>query len=189
MNIDINKSIEKLKKRKKAVGAYQELMDSYLAADISTDMEFQKKFDGFYKIRRNAEWRKCYFEYFERIKKMPVVTFPEILHYIYEETGRVEASFSSKMLATINPEMPIWDSIVLKRLGLKLKGTTSEQKLANAEVLYQEMVNWYLEFKKSQNAQEFIRKFDEAFPEYKDFSGTKKIDFILWGSPDTKERE
>ena len=36
----------------------------------------------------------------------------------------IEASFSSKMLATINADMPIWDRYVVQNLCLDLKGKT-----------------------------------------------------------------
>ena len=45
---------------------------------------------------------------------------------MYEATGNIEASFSSKMLATINTDMPIWDCYVVQNLCLNMKGKTKE---------------------------------------------------------------
>ena len=39
---------------------------------------------------------------------------------VYEKTGRIEASFASKLVATINPRMPVVDRIVLKNLYWRL---------------------------------------------------------------------
>jgi hypothetical protein len=47
--------------------------------------------------------------------------FEEVIWYLYEKTVQVEASFCSKLLCTIQPNMPIWDVYVLKKLGLKIK--------------------------------------------------------------------
>ena len=84
------------------------------------------------------------------------------------------------MLATINPEMPIWDSIVLKNLGFKINGKTKEEKFSNAVVLYDDICKWYQQFKKTDEAKRMIESFDLAFPKYRFISQTKKIDFILW---------
>lgn len=49
---------------------------------------------------------------------MDFMLFEEILRELYDLTnGRIEASFSSKMYATLYPEKPIWDQFVLKFLG------------------------------------------------------------------------
>ena len=47
-------------------------------------------------------------------------SFEEILVYIHEHVSNssIEPSFSSKMLATIDRDKPIWDSRVLIALGI-----------------------------------------------------------------------
>ncbi len=40
----------------------------------------------------------------------------EILSEIFKNTGRVEASFASKLYATLYPDYPFIDSIVLNNL-------------------------------------------------------------------------
>ena len=85
----------------------------------------------FYLIRRNEAWRNIYYEYFERVKS-EIPTFSNIITYLYETTGNIEPSFSSKMLASIFPEKPIWDRYVVQNLNLKLEGATKQEKLENA---------------------------------------------------------
>lgn len=62
---------------------------------------------------------------------------------MHELTGNVEASFASKMIATLHPDKPIWDSLVLARLGLMFKGMTAQAKLENAVEVYGQVVSWY----------------------------------------------
>lgn len=57
-----------------------------------------------------------------------------------------EPSFSSKMLATILPEKPIWDRYVVQNLNMQLTGATKEEKLKNAIMLYADMEKWYADF-------------------------------------------
>ena len=39
---------------------YSEIMLSFQKTDVSTNMEFQRKFNAFYMIRRDETWRKLY---------------------------------------------------------------------------------------------------------------------------------
>ncbi len=92
---------------------------------------FQWAFNGYYRIRRNEEWRNCYYALFLRART-ECLNFSQIITALFQATGNVEASFSSKMLATIEPAKPIWDQYVLQNLGLELTGKTQEEKLKNA---------------------------------------------------------
>ena len=107
-----------------------------------------------------------------------------IITELYHLTGNVEASFSSKMLATIDPSKPIWDQYVLQNLGLALTGKTQEEKLANAIHLYDQIEKWYKDYLTTAEAQENIEVFNRLLPEYAWVSDTKKIDCLLWSRRD-----
>ena len=141
---------------------------------------FQRSFNGYYRIRRNEEWRSCYYSLFLRAST-EALDFSQIVTALFQATGNVEASFSSKMLATIDPTKPIWDQYVLHSLGLKLTGTTQEEKLNNAILLYGVIEKWYLDYLKTAEALENLNTFDRWLPEYKWISDVKKIDCLLWG--------
>lgn len=149
--------------------------------DLSTDIDgFQKLFNGYYRIRRNEEWRKEYYNYFESIKNNTDIDFNTIIDELYQRTnGNVEASFASKMLATICPNMPILDSQVLANLDLEIKGY-KEKKLENAKAVYQQICQRYKDFQKTENCKKAIQVFDGLFPNYTDLTATKKVDFFLW---------
>ena len=184
--IDVHQAVLGLRKREKGLVTYEKIMSSYRKINLSEDMAFQRMFNGFYRIRRNEDWRKFYYEHFEKWKNESTPSFPLILETLYHHTGRVECSFSSKMLATLYPDFPIWDSIVLDRLQLRLRGMNCETKFQNALPLYENICQWYQEFLPTQRAKSYIAAFDDAFPQYKHFTPTKKIDFLLWASPKTK---
>ena len=78
---------------------------------------FQRAFNGYYRIRRNEEWRQHYYDLFVKAK-VERFSFEQIITELFRLTGNVEASFSSKMLATIDASKPIWDQYVLQNLGL-----------------------------------------------------------------------
>ena len=184
MVLNVGAAIENLHDMPNELETYAWIMSRFNKTDVSSDVEFQHKFNVFYKlIRRNAEQKKAFYELFEACKSKSDVDFSYIIRTLYEKTGWVESSFSSKLLATLKPDMPIWDSIVLARLGLKSSGSDNKEKrLAASEVLYDSIVEWYQDFIPTQKAKEAIAAFDAAFPQYIGFSATKKIDFLLWGS-------
>ena len=130
-------------------------------------------------IRRNEKWRQHCYNLFAKAKTERF-SFEQIITELYRLTGNVEASFSSKMLATIDASKPIWDQYVLQNLGLELMEKIQEEKLQNAVALYAQIVNWYADYLATDEARENIGEFDRLLPEYACISETKKIDCLLW---------
>lgn len=181
--VNIRTAIKFLTEQRSELNQYSGIVENVNATDVSTDTEFQRMFNRFYKVRRNAEWRTDFYSVFEACKTVESLTFEHILRTLYLKTGRIEASFSSKLLSALNPDMPIWDSIVLSKLNLK--PSTSEnrdRRLDNAVKIYQDIVRWYQEFLQTPEARDFITAFDAAFPEFVSITAVKKVDFLLWGS-------
>ena len=181
MNFDVTKVFQDRLAESMGLDKYQYIMEQVGKTDVSQDADFQRTFNGFYVVRRNEAWRKVYYEYFDKVKT-GTPTFEEILTHMYKCTGNVEPSFSSKMLASIFPEKPIWDKYVVQNLNLQLIGITQEEKLKNAISVYAKMENWYADFLKTDKAAECIAAFDRVMPDYKHISSIKKIDSILWSN-------
>ena len=177
--IDAKKVIETRIAESMGLDKYKQIMEMVHKTVVSTDPNFQRSFNGFYKVRRNAEWRKAYYDLFENIKNSNP-SFEYIIRAMYEATRNIEASFSSKMLATINPDMPIWDRYVVQNLCLNLKGKTKEEQLKCAIDLYDQMIHWYEEFLQTENGRNCLAEFDHILPGYVWMSDVKKIDFYLW---------
>ena len=164
--------------RRSGMNKYKDIMAQFHEnINIADSREFQKKFNWFYRIRRNPAWQKAYYNYFSANKKNKNITFDEILDYMYEQTGRYEASFCSKMLHTINPDMPIRDKFVLK--NLKIEVGKWNDKLENTKIAYQEIVNWFNKALKDESIKEEIKKFRKYYSDF-DFSDVKILDFFLW---------
>ena len=158
---------------------YEYIMNNFEKTDVSIDKDFQRKFNSFYVVRRNTNWRKIYYDYMEKNKNNKNITFSEIITYLYKKTGNIEASFSSKLLATINPNMPIWDQYILKNLNKELKGNSKEERLINAIELYDDIVKWFNHFLEDPITRKYISALDKIITTYK-ISDVKKIDYILW---------
>lgn len=158
----------------------KELFDSGIRLNDTTNadtIEFQRLFNSFYKVRRNDEWRKVFYNLFEELKTNTDVKFADI----YEKfTARLKAynidrkekSFVSKMLHTINDDSYIIDQNVLK--GLNIKGN-------DAVKIYDELKDIYNKnLLPEANKSGFFADFDAQFPSGADISKVKKIDFYLW---------
>lgn len=168
-----------------------EILNTQLASSLGLDRyseimngdpsspTFQRLFNGYYRIRRNAEWREVYYALFTKARQENY-TFEQIITSLYCATKNVEASFSSKMLATIDSSKPIWDQYVLQNLGLELTGRTQDEKLENAIILYDAILNWYDEYLQTEEAQQNIQEFNLWLPQYSWVSDVKKIDCLLW---------
>ena len=141
--------------------------------------DFQRLFNGYYRVRRNEEWRQHYYHLFSCAKREHY-SFEQIIREMFRLTGNVEASFSSKMLATIDGTKPIWDQYVLQNLGLSLTGGTQGEKVDNAVALYERIVIWYDDYLKTSEAKANIDEFNLLLPDYIWLSDTKKIDCLLW---------
>lgn len=159
---------------------YKLIEEQVHQVDVSADADFQRTFNGFYMVRRNEKWRKIYYDLFEQVKHSGDASFPFILEELYRQTGNVEASFSSKLLATLKPEMPIWDRYVVQNLKVKVPLASDPDRIRKVEELYDGIVAWYADFLKTENARQCLAKFDEMLPDYAWLSDVKKIDFYLW---------
>lgn len=155
---------------------YADIMGRVWETDVSRDAGFQRVFNGFYQVRRNEGWRECYYRLFEKMKT-EYATFDDILHSLYEDTGRIEASFASKMLATLHPDQPIWDKYVIHNLELDVPKKDPEGMVD----VYEKIVEWYGGYIRSLNGRQCIRRFDEMLPGYAWISDVKKVDYFLWG--------
>lgn len=179
IKIDAKQILEERLATGMGLDKYARIMRKFNQVDVSQDKDFQREFNGFYIVRRNAQWRQIYYDLFEALKT-ETATFSSIVNFLYEKTGNIEASFSSKMLATMYSEKPIWDRYIVQNLNLKLSGKTKLETLKNAVELYSDIENWYLDFLLTEDAKECIALFNSSLPKYSWVSDLKKVDFFLW---------
>jgi hypothetical protein len=98
-----------IKKAQKGISQYLEIMDLFPKVNVAENDDFQRKFNAFYRVRqRSSEW---YTEYFSSMQqwKGSKPSFDHVLDHLSRVTGRYEPSFSSKLVATVDPEQPVWD--------------------------------------------------------------------------------
>lgn len=165
---------------------YIRIMQIVENVDFETTEEFRKMYNGFYKVRqRSSQWYDRYFSLMEQ-QATENRSFEDLLRIMYQVGGKVEVSFVSKLMATVNSQLPIWDKYVLVNLGKaadweRMRFCDTENRINKASQIYTYIKSWYNFFLKDDNGKLCIAKFDEALPEYKDkLTNIKKIDYLLW---------
>ncbi len=128
------------------------------------------------------KYNAIYFNFMEKYKTKDVI-FEEVLRYFHSSFGRIEASFSSKLMATINPDKPVWDEFVLKNLGITKPATYSKNRIEKTVAVYKQIEYFYDEFLQTMECQELVAIFDMHFPNTK-ITKSKKVDLLLWQNRD-----
>jgi hypothetical protein len=166
--------------------------DFYLKARSSV---FAKKKKEGKQKKDNKNW-DVYFQLLKNPTLLQNATGKEQIEQIVEElrqhlsSHRFEFSFATKLLHTKDPRTPIYDSKVRKYLKTAWKKRfTSESssklgKLAKIKEDWKMLNEWYDEFLKSDTAKKWIEWFDKTFPNGKDISPVKKVDFIIFACVD-----
>lgn len=149
--------------------------------DVTRDHAFQVRFNAFYRVRRGARWRSAFYLLLEqeKSKRRP---FAAVLRALHEGTGRVEASFASKLVASVDPKTPVIDAFVLMNLGLRLPRAGSiESRLGRTAALHDQIWRIYADYLDSASGRRLVRRFEETYPSCY-LTGVKMLDLILWKS-------
>ncbi len=167
-------------KMKQGVHNYLNLLNLYqISTDVSNDMHFQTKYKGFYSMgRKSKDFYEMYFTYMQLLRNCDIshISFEEIFSYIKSKTNRNEASFSSKLMHTIDNHSPILDRYVLQNLELYRQYLSKNTDKIALFYQMKNIINGML-----LNSNDVINKFDHVFPnEATQITKEKKLDFILW---------
>lgn len=198
--LDAQKDMHQVLVNVSALSSYEKTLSLY-ETNVAIDDKYQKNFTSYYRVRRDAAWLTKYYAFMEENKNNANLKFNDIITYLstiphkvkkssVNPTGfatTIEASFSSKMLATIQPNHPIWDSQVMRFLGIRIPhNLTQEKKLKYIIKIYEQLSLDVGAFINTEKGHNYIKQFDYHFPEYSKFNSYKKIDFYLWnlGKPD-----
>ncbi|MGA1847667.1 hypothetical protein [Deferribacter abyssi] len=158
---------------------YIYLQEKLMITDVTIDLEFQRKFNGFYRVRRNKVWQLHFYNILEQNKHNKKVSFADILFDLKEKTGKLEASFASKLVATINPDMPVIDKFVLKNTNLKLPNYKSNERAKKIIILYEQLQQVVNDFLSTGIGEFLVEKFQSKFLNL-NISKVKMLDFVLW---------
>ncbi len=165
--------------------AYLWLQQQRDLRDLRTDREFRRRFNAFYRVRRGLVWQGQFYELLER-NKTERLSFGQVLDVLYRASGRYEASFASKLTATIDPNLPVIDSIVLQNVQLRLPAYDSAHRATAIEGVYSRLVTMFADFLTTSTGRLLVAQFRETYPNAA-ISTTKMLDLVLWKTKPRKQ--
>ncbi len=146
----------------------------------------RRRFNAYYGVRRNSEWRSHFYKHFEAAKRSRAsakTLFNAIIAEIADATGRVEASFISKLVATVRPESPIVDSVVRGWLDTVSSPPAFGSGLKAAIDYYAWLDDTMTGLAGSAEAAAWSALFERTFPAQAQdapVSRMKQLDFLIW---------
>lgn len=167
---------------REGIGSYLRIQDMAQRPNFCTET-FKKAYKGFYRVRQKpADWYACYFNLLAEQREKNR-TLKELLEIMYENTGEVHPSFCSKLIATMNPDKPIWDKYVLQWLGFVGDGPKDPRdKIAYFAGIYSQIEKELNEHMSDKNVLQALDEFDRLIPQGRNISKMKKLDFMLWSN-------
>lgn len=183
----------------KKLNQYFYLQDSLLKCNVEKNNKYQATFRSYYRMRwpldgfpknypikllsktSHKNLYGIFFEILEREKCNHNILFGNIIKEFYKMTERYEASFCSKLVATINPDLPIWDTKVLRNLEIKKPTRRDGLNIYNQK--YSDIKTCLDNTIKKNCSKKWENLFDNNFPKFNGFTDIKKLDLFLWQLP------
>ena len=165
------------------LNAYALTQNMLRQVDVSIDPQYQKTYNGFYRVRLPfTEAYSVYYNLIEQNKNNNEPSLAHILNELLKATQRVETSFGSKLLATINPNVAPLDSVVLGHLNLCLPTRTGQSDPARIQQcvsVHNQLVEQMNQLITQPEFQQLKTRFEQGFPSY-NFTDVKILDLLLW---------
>jgi hypothetical protein len=147
---------------------------------FEADHVFRRRFNHFYRVRRAPAWQDAFYALMS-VAKGSAVTFRQVVERLHVSTERYEASFASKLFATLHPTSPVIDSVVLKNLGLRLPTSTAAhpQRVAGIVQVHVDLTNDFAAFLATAMGAYLVAALDAMYPA-SGITDEKKLDLVLW---------
>jgi hypothetical protein len=142
------------------------------------DPEFRRRFNRFYRVRRGRDWQDKFYALMGRVNKRGV-EFRAVLQALLSATNRYEASFASKLVATLDPSKPVIDAFVLRNVGLRLPTYAAADRAGRICEVYGELISAFATFLTGHRGRYLISAFRRTYPDAR-ISNVKMLDFVLW---------
>ncbi len=178
--IDVTEAREALLTVRRRVEQYAWLLRALETRDISEDRHFRRAYLNHFKLRdKDREFCRFYFRYLEEHKGRHV-SFEQALLAIYRRFGLLDPASASKLAATCDPTLPVWDTQILGSLGIRpFALEKSGRRVEKTIEAYDKLVAWYDRYLTSRDGRMAVQVFDEIYPGT-GFSAMKKADFTIW---------
>lgn len=169
-----------LSRRQVDLSRYARTIEQVYCTNVAEDPDYQRTFNGLYGVRRNVDWRQKFYRIFVQQKSVPAPEFRDIVQQIFECTGRVEASFASKLIATLDPKKAVYDAIVRSNLDLPTRASAGHARIEAAVSDYEAIQAHLDALVHSEVFPTLRQRFNNELPEFTSFTDLKVLDLMIW---------
>lgn len=192
MTADFSDQITFLTKERAPVERYLRLQLAARTPEKFLERDLQRQFNAFYRVRLATEKHDRFFrtlveatEYNDIHVSLPIDAYLRIVSSLKPVTGRTEASFASKIVATVNGHAPVVDSILLRHFGLKRTPPKNTDVNIHLAQIYSALKTNIDKVIASDFGGQWIQEIDKHFSHLHGWelvTPTKKIDLYFWAS-------
>lgn len=181
------------------IRTYLTLLNRFRNVDVTCDTEFQNNYCRYWRLfgaGLSQEFRTAYFELMERLRGGPLPSIEEVTRILYEVPSnssgrkRLQFSFASKLLHTLDPHRPIYDSMVATfyRFSVPNPIKSFEEKLQGFLGFYNFLTVEYNRVLTTQTLAQPIARFRNRFSVSDEYTDEKVIDTLIWRAMDLRRK-
>lgn len=145
------------------------------------DPAFRKEYNTFYKLRRDSNWQQAFYQAMADTEAQQL-PFKAVLTQLHTATGLYEASFASKLYATLNPTAPIIDSVALSFLEIQLPLAAEKNhytRINGIDRVHQDLTARYADFLQTPVGKYLVSAFRRIYPDATAMPREKMLDMVL----------
>ncbi len=180
------------------IRTYLTLLSRFRNVDVTWDTEFQKKYCRYWRLfgaGLSQDFRSAYFELMEGSKGRALPSIRELTRILStvpsNSLGRrtLQFSFASKLLHTLDPHRPIYDSMVATFYRFSVPNPTKsfEGRLQSFLSFYDFLVAEYKQVLTNRLLEQPIAIFRNHFSGSDEYTDEKIVDTLIWRLVDLKK--
>ncbi len=181
--------INKLKKRENDAALYFYIKSVFAQNNpISNNTEFKEKYKSFYVMRTAGLSQQHFEKYFELLDRHET-SLETILNELYviktlKQLNSLQFSFATKLLHTLDNNLPIYDNQVKKTLGLPAPydySDSNDKKMRSLLSYYEKLKKIYRQLLEKEPVKKLIGDIRKELGwTAEKINDVKILDFILW---------
>ena len=182
------------------IHTYLTLLNIFQNVDVAQDAEFQSKYCRYWRLfgaGLSQNFRSAYFELMEGLRGRPIPSIGEVTRILYDvpsnKSGRktLQFSFASKLLHTLDPHRPIYDSMVATfyRFMVPAPNKSFDVRLQSFLSFYGFLIIEYKKVLSNGLIQRAIAHFRHRFSVPDEYTDEKIIDTLVWRAMDLRKKD
>jgi hypothetical protein len=181
------------------IHTYLTLLGIFRNVNVALDTEFQSKYCRYWRLfgaGLSQNFRSAYFGLLESLRGRPIPSIGEVTRILYEvpsnRKGRktLQFSFASKLIHTLDPHRPIYDSMVASfyRFTIPVSTKSFELRLQSFLDFYNFLITEYKRVLSDGSIQHPVTYFRRRFSLPGEYTEEKIIDTLSWRAIDLRKK-